>query len=118
MEVIAVWGPAAIGIGAFAAAASQGVENLYQHMSQMLDIVNSTPGTASKLDPLTGGFLAMQNAVQPAVYELWGDAITVASSKSGALLGIVTNDLVDTCTKPYSALETALSGFFGSIGIW
>jgi iron complex transport system ATP-binding protein len=35
-----------------------------------------------------------------------------------ALLGIVTNDLVETCTKPYSALETALSGFFGSIGIW
>src|ERR1700686_1132459 len=34
-----------------------------------------------------------------------------------ALLGIVTNDLVDTCTKPYSALETVLSGFFGSIGI-
>lgn len=35
-----------------------------------------------------------------------------------ALLGIVTNDLVETCTQPYSALETALSGFFGSIGIW
>ncbi len=35
-----------------------------------------------------------------------------------ALLGIVTNDLVETCTKPYSALETVLSGFFGSIGIW
>jgi iron complex transport system ATP-binding protein len=35
-----------------------------------------------------------------------------------ALLGIVTNDLVETCTKPYPALETALSGFFGSVGIW
>jgi iron complex transport system ATP-binding protein len=35
-----------------------------------------------------------------------------------SLLGIVTNDLVETCTKPYSALETALSGFFGSIGVW
>lgn len=35
-----------------------------------------------------------------------------------ALLGIVTNDLVETCTKPYPALETVLSGFFGSIGIW
>src|ERR1700675_3652744 len=35
-----------------------------------------------------------------------------------ALLGIVTNDLVATCTKPYPVLETALSGFFGSIGIW
>ncbi|QOY90777.1 ABC transporter ATP-binding protein [Paludibaculum fermentans] len=35
-----------------------------------------------------------------------------------SLLGIVTNDLVETCVKPYSAMETALSGFFGSIGIW
>ncbi len=35
-----------------------------------------------------------------------------------SLLGIVTNDLVNECTRPYSALETALSGFFSSIGIW
>ena len=35
-----------------------------------------------------------------------------------ALFGIVTNDLVERCVKPYPALETALSGFFGSIGIW
>jgi iron complex transport system ATP-binding protein len=35
-----------------------------------------------------------------------------------SLLGIVTNDLVFECTRPYSALETALSGFFSSIGIW
>lgn len=35
-----------------------------------------------------------------------------------SLLGIVTNDLVLECTRPYSALETALSGFFSSIGIW
>jgi iron complex transport system ATP-binding protein len=35
-----------------------------------------------------------------------------------ATLGIVTNDLVATCTKPYSAMETVLSAFFGSIGIW
>jgi len=35
-----------------------------------------------------------------------------------ALLGIVTNDLVEQCVKPYSAMETALSGFFGSIGVW
>lgn len=35
-----------------------------------------------------------------------------------SLLGIVTNDLVQECTRPYSALETVLSGFFSSIGIW
>ena len=34
-----------------------------------------------------------------------------------ALLGIVTNDLIETCTRPYSAMETALSGFFGSIEV-
>lgn len=35
-----------------------------------------------------------------------------------SLLGIVTNDLVHACTRPCSALETVLSGFFSSIGIW
>ena len=35
-----------------------------------------------------------------------------------SLLGIVTNDLVQQCTRPCTALETALSGFFSSIGIW
>lgn len=35
-----------------------------------------------------------------------------------SLLGIVTNDLVQECTRPYSAMETVLSGFFSSIGIW
>jgi len=34
------------------------------------------------------------------------------------LLGIVTHALVRDCTGGYSALETALSGFFGSIGVW
>src|SRR5256885_3534842 len=32
------------------------------------------------------------------------------------LLGIVTHALVRDCTGPQSALETVLSGFFGSIG--
>ena len=35
-----------------------------------------------------------------------------------AALGIVTNELVEKCTKPYPLLETVLSGFFGSIGVW
>jgi iron complex transport system ATP-binding protein len=34
------------------------------------------------------------------------------------LLGIVTHTLVRDCTGPHSALETVLSGFFGSIGVW
>src|SRR5579863_6125800 len=48
---------------------------------------------------------------------IWGEEIWTLFELR-ATLGIVTNDLVTTCTKPYSALETVLSGFFGSIGVW
>jgi len=54
---------------------------------------------------------------QPGRIRIWGRE-TWGLFDLRALLGIVTNDLVETCTKPYSALETVLSGFFGSIGIW
>jgi iron complex transport system ATP-binding protein len=54
---------------------------------------------------------------QPGRVRIWGQEIWGLFDLR-ALLGIVTNDLVETCTKPYSALETVLSGFFGSIGVW
>ena len=48
---------------------------------------------------------------------IWGDEVWTLFELR-ATLGIVTNDLVATCSKPYSAMETVLSAFFGSIGIW
>jgi iron complex transport system ATP-binding protein len=54
---------------------------------------------------------------QPGLVRIWGEE-RWGLFDLRALLGIVTNDLVETCTKPYSALETALSGFFGSVGVW
>jgi iron complex transport system ATP-binding protein len=35
-----------------------------------------------------------------------------------AMLGIVSNDLMLSCTREYSGREIVLSGFFSSIGIW
>ena len=35
-----------------------------------------------------------------------------------SLLGIVSNDWMQFCTRDYSGFETMLSGFFGSVGIW
>ncbi len=35
-----------------------------------------------------------------------------------AQLGVVSNDLMQSCTTSYSGREVVLSGFFGSIGIW
>jgi iron complex transport system ATP-binding protein len=34
------------------------------------------------------------------------------------LLGIVSNDWLQFCTRPTSGFETVLSGFFGSVGLW
>ena len=34
------------------------------------------------------------------------------------ILGVVSNDWMELCTRDYSGYEIALSGFFGSIGIW
>ncbi|MCX7604297.1 MAG: ATP-binding cassette domain-containing protein [Bryobacteraceae bacterium] len=48
---------------------------------------------------------------------LWGrDAWNLFELRS--LLGIVTNGLVEACTRPFTALEAVLSGFFSSIGVW
>ncbi len=33
-------------------------------------------------------------------------------------LGIVSNDWMQMCTRAYSGYEIALSGFFGSVGVW
>ena len=35
-----------------------------------------------------------------------------------SLLGIVSNDLMQTCTRDFSGREVVLSGFFSSVGIW
>jgi len=34
------------------------------------------------------------------------------------ILGVVSNDWMQICTRDYSGYEIALSGFFGSVGIW
>jgi len=33
-------------------------------------------------------------------------------------LGIVSNDWMQMCTRPYAGYEIVLSGFFGSVGVW
>jgi iron complex transport system ATP-binding protein len=34
------------------------------------------------------------------------------------ILGVVSNDWMQMCTRDYTGYEIALSGFFGSVGIW
>lgn len=53
----------------------------------------------------------------PGRLRIWGNQVWNLFDLR-ALLGVVTNDLVQACMRPYSAMETVLSGFFGSIGLW
>jgi iron complex transport system ATP-binding protein len=53
----------------------------------------------------------------PGRVRLWGEEVWDLFDLR-ARLGVVTNQLVEQCARPFSALETALSGFFGSIGVW
>ena len=48
---------------------------------------------------------------------VWGEEVWTLFELR-ATLGIVTNDLVTTCTRPYTVFETVLSAFFSSIGVW
>lgn len=72
--------PATVAFAAFAAAAVPTVQDLSQQM-QTLHTVTQAYGVS--LYPLTGGFQAVAAAVQPEVYVLFGEALTVASAKTG-----------------------------------
>jgi hypothetical protein len=86
VETIAVWVPALITLGVAAAAAAPAVKAVYQQMSDMVAVSRSAlPGMTVDLDGLSGGYNKLAAAVQPAVYELWGDALNIAAAKTGVL---------------------------------
>jgi iron complex transport system ATP-binding protein len=79
------------------------------------------------LGPNGAGKSTLVDALTRAVYPALGLGPTALRIYGGdrwdvfelrSLLGIVTHTLVRDCTGPYTALETVLSGFFGSVGIW
>jgi hypothetical protein len=81
-ETAAVVIPASIALAAFGFAAAGTVSDITSHMSNMNTVVTAT-GRA--IYPLTGAFQAVQNAVQPQVYQLFGEALNVVNSKTGEL---------------------------------
>jgi hypothetical protein len=87
LETIAVVGPAAIAFGAFAAAAAPVVGDI---TTQMKNLYTVTTATGQSIYPLTGAFQRMSDAVQPEVYQLFGQALSVANSKTGEFTDLAT----------------------------
>jgi len=79
-ETTAVVLPATIATAAFGAAAVPTVQAIVQQFQNL----NTVSGAFGKnLYPLTGGFSAVAQAVQPRVYQLLGDALVVLNSRMG-----------------------------------
>lgn len=79
--------PAAIAFGTFGVAAASTVKDLYQQMSSLY---NASQALGVQMPGLSGGFSAMEQAVQPQVYELFGEALYVAGHNTGAFTTLAT----------------------------
>lgn len=86
-EFLAVLIPAAIGMIAFGAAAIPTAQDIFKQMSNINTV---TQATGKNLYPLTGAFQKIAKAVQPQVYQLFGDALTVMNAKTGEFQKLAT----------------------------
>ena len=86
IEVMAVWGPAIIAVGAWGAAASDAINNIVRHMT---DLHTVSDATGQAIAPMTNNLEQLHKAVQPQVYQLFGDALTVAAKRGGELNTVI-----------------------------
>ena len=86
IEVAGVLVPAAIAFGAFAAAAVPTVTDIAHHLQNLQTVVEAT---GHSIYPLTGAFSKAADAAKPYVYQLFGDALVIAASKSSMFTQLV-----------------------------
>jgi len=136
VELIAVWGGATIAATAFGIAASDAVLEVFHRMK---DLQIAADATGLTMKPLTGTLEALHNAVRPQVYQLFGDALNIASAHAGEftkitkgasevigrLGGRITAALTTSkafdvftrnATNSLGGLGTAFGNLFGAIG--
>lgn len=90
IEVLALWIPAlaaaAIGLTAWGIAGFNAGEKIAK---QMYNVYQVSTALNESVAPLKRGFSELQQIVQPQVYELFGDALTVLNHQGGAFNVIV-----------------------------
>jgi hypothetical protein len=85
-EILAVWIPAAVAITAFGVAASDAAREVYTHMNNLHLVMDATGKT---IKPMTGNMEKLHDAVRPAVYQIFGDALTIMNAKTGIFQKLV-----------------------------
>ena len=112
IEVAAVLGPAAVGLAVFAAAAIPAATDIYH---QFMNMNTAARATGQVMPGLTNGFSSMAAAVQPQVYQLFGDAMLIANRNAGAFqkMAVATGSAVDALAARFTIAVTNGNSFSG-----
>ena len=86
IEVVAVWSGAAIALGAWGAAASDAITTVQRHFTDLHTVADAMN---QAIPPMTDNMENLHKAVQPQVFQLLGDALTVVKAKGGALNTVI-----------------------------
>jgi cell wall-associated NlpC family hydrolase len=86
-EVLAVIIPATLALGAFGIAGSDAAREVYNHMNNLHIVMDATNKV---IKPMTGNMEKLHEAVRPAVYQIFGDALTIMNEKTGLFKTLAT----------------------------
>ena len=112
IEVISVWSGAAIAIGAWGAAASDAIQTVQKHFTDLHTVADAMN---QAIPPMTNNLEKMHQAVQPQVYQLLGDALTVLKAKGGELNTVILQTgkvLEDLGARAALALQSSQASVF------
>jgi hypothetical protein len=136
IEIGAIWGPAIIAVGAFGFAGISAAQNIIQQMAVVRTVVSAT---GQSIYPLTSNFRQLGDAVQPQVYQLFGEALVIAGHNTGSFAVLVkaTGTAMDqlgarfayavtqgqgvskfatTAASDFAGLGESIGSFFGILG--
>jgi cell wall-associated NlpC family hydrolase len=110
IEVGAVLGPAAVAFGAFGIAGSDAAKEI---ATRMQDVHTVMDATGQAVPPMTNAMEQLHKAVQPQVYQLFGDAITIMNAKTGIFQSVAkgTATVVDQLAARMTYAITQGGGF-------
>jgi Lysozyme like domain len=105
-EVFAVALPATIALAAFGVAASDAVKNIFNQFSAIHTVMDAT---GQAIPPMTNAMEKLHQSVQPQVYSILGDALTVVNNKAGEFTTIA-QGASDVMSQLAARMTVALTG--------
>jgi hypothetical protein len=113
VEFGAVTIPATIAVTAWGIAASDAINNVVRQVTAYHTVSDAFQQSLPIFGKATGALEALHKAVEPQVYQLFGDALTIANSKTGEFSKLVmgTGTVLDQLGARFTVAVTSGNGF-------